>query len=375
MSRKIGWIAGAAALTLAAWGGCKKSEPPAPAQPTAPASRPAQATAESAPPAAPETTVATPEPAPVVPANAPDACEGGQQFDEVAIATQQAAIARVEADKATAAASEARRKADALLVAALHRHAGKCAERTLDASCVGAASGDPSQCRGENLQDSGAACKLMALLRQAVVGRNPALCGGIPDGGLRAMCEGGAGGELTCPPDGSEEAVVCRAMRDRKAPECGTSAAPCQTYWTLTALMKQDPVQCGRIPEPTARDHCRAIATGDASQCAARETIPGSCREVVIESNVEEVNAPEGARYVARLRATNVYAEAARCEARLDLRVGSDEKSIVKDLGTLAPGQEIREYTWGLEGVGRPPLMTVFTTCTWDPPQAKPAAP
>lgn len=390
MYMRIGAIIG---LVVALGPGCKSSEAPresapsapvkaassaeAPADPAEGASTPgAEASAPGAPsaeaPAAPATGAGTGEAAPPTGAPPPGEtgadCEESKRYDEVSIATQQAAIARMEATKAAAVADEADQKARELLVAAMRRHATACASRTLDAICVGGASGDPSRCQGAEMAESVAACKLIALLRQAVVAKNPAICAGIPDKSIHAMCVGAAGGEFECSDDDEEGAVVCRQMRDHESPSCeADQLEQCKTYWTVTALMKQDEVPCGRIPEPSARNHCRAIATGDVSLCTARGDVPETCRDVVLESFVEQVPAPDGTRFVARVRAVNLYAQTARCRARLDLRIGESETQLDKDLGALAPGGDVRDYTWGLEGLERKPVLSVSTTCAWDP--------
>lgn len=369
--RRAMMCAAAAALALALGGGCKKSEPAkAPTPPTAKAEAPPAAAPEADEAAAPEAGEAPAADAGATAAadgaaKADAGCESAEKFDEVAIAAQKAAIARLEASKAVLAADEAEKKARELQVAAMHRYASTCAERSLDPGCVGAASGDPSRCQAEVGGD--AACKVLALMRRAVTAKAPAMCAAIGDGGIRAVCTGAAGGELACPEGDAEEAVVCRAMRDGEAPECKPGDEACTTFWMVTALMKQDEVPCGRIPDPKPRSHCRAIATGDASLCAVRGEIPAACRDVVLESGVEQVAAPEGMRYVVRLRAINLYAQAARCRALLDLRVGEAVTHLEKDLGTLEPGADVRDYTWGLEGMARLPILAASTTCEWDP--------
>ena len=310
-------------------------------------------------------------------------CEGGVQYDKLSLAEQQAEMARREAEVAMAKVQETEGKVDALLIEALKRQSKDCKADALDAVCVGAASGDPQRCSTQLNVGSQEECRTLATFRKAVISKDASGCAGIASVPVRAMCVGGASGKYECPEaDTSKEAQTCRLLAKGGEPECDAAkdeAEVCGSFWMLHAMAKQDATICDKVPGEAMSGHCRAIATGDASKCAGGGAIPKGCREVMLTTDVQEVAAPEGPRFLARMRAFNLYDEVATCKVVLSVRHGSQDITMEKEMGSLTPGGEIRTYTWPLEGVRTKPVVLAGTRCTWEPyvPQAAevPAAP
>lgn len=388
----VALVAAAVGLGVAA-SGCRKSESEAVEAPTppAPAAAAADEGAEPAPTEA-ETVAAArreraaqleaerraqPEQPPgVAPAKA-DAgakepeqgttdCEGGRQFDELSIARQKMALARLARDKAQVAYTESVATVDGLLVEALRRQTEDCASKVLDAACVGAASGDPRRCTAPGLTGDLQVCRMLATFRQAAAARDVAGCDAL-DGVLRALCRGFAGGTFECPDGDGNEARVCRFNRDGAEPDCAGAdkGEVCSTYWMTKVLAGAGAESCARLDNPATRSQCEAIASRDPQRCADKGGVPPWCREVVVETDVLTKEGPDGDTYEALARVTNIHGRPARCKALVTLRYGERVETSERDLGELQIGPEIRDVRWDLGPQAVKPALVVTTRCDW----------
>lgn len=410
-----------AALGLvASLAACKKAEAPAP-PPVAPVAKgpslegapaagastdgtPAEGAAVGASPAgaaaAPAAPEAEPEPANLVaaeraarareleaqrkalpPAATPEGgtsdCESGIQFDRLSLAQQQLALARREAEQARAKVEEKEGEVEAILIDALKRQAEECKAGALDLGCVGASTGDPKRCASAKGVGSSEECLTLATLRRAVLAKDGGACAGVPAGTLRALCVGGATGKYDCDDaDASNVGRTCRLLAAGGEPSCEEGSADaevCASFWILHGMAKQDAAVCARVPSEAIRQHCVGIATGDPTKCAGGGRLPASCRQVMMSSDVVEVEGPEGPRYELHMKALNLYGDLGRCKAVLSVRHGGQDIAMEKDMGELPPGSGVRSLTWPLEGIRSKPVVLAGTECSWEP--VAPAAP
>lgn len=305
-------------------------------------------------------------------------CEAGRTYDALNIAVQEARRLRIDATMADAKATEAQLRADALLLGRMEHQASLCSGQTLDASCVGAASGDPARCVADRVQDSGDDCVQLATFRRAIIGGDASACAAIGFAPMKALCVGGLTGTYDCEDDAAKEWELCRLLKSGRDPICtgrDRSEDTCIGYWMMRALIKQDVVPCGHIGDRWARDQCRALATGDVSFCSLQGSIPERCREVVVDADVEEMTASGKPRYGVRLRAKNLYLEAALCNVVLELDVAGRATRLERSLGTLEPRSALKTFEWNLGDMDAMPLLTATAECKWVPTAVPTPAP
>ncbi|GMV44495.1 MAG: hypothetical protein AMXMBFR64_62110 [Myxococcales bacterium] len=88
---------------------------------------------------------------------------------------------------------------------------------------------------------------------------------------------------------------------------------------------------------------------------------------MIVDTDLEEMTASGKPRYAMRLRAKNLYLDAALCTATVTLDVDGREPRIERSLGTFEPRSPIRTFEWNLGDLDAKPLLTATTPCKWIP--------